>query len=321
MAEELNTEIQAQETEPKEIEAKVEEAKEMVENAPEVVAEIREEDVGRLLKNIWNKHQQEFLHFGKIFIMALIIVMFAAGLSRICRRMIKFTTQKIHSRDDAVGTILGNTINVLIWVLTVLIILDLFGINTASILTVLGAAGLAVGLAMKDSLSNIAAGLMLLFLRPYKIGDYVECGNVSGLIMEIGLFTTTLKTVDGIYISAPNSAIFGNPIKNYSRNPSRRADITVGIAYSNSLSEALEILKKLLMDDPRIMKEPAPNVIVAELADSSVNLTLRYWTKTEDYWDVYWDIKQQLKLVIENAGLSIPFPQRVITFANSPNEK
>jgi small conductance mechanosensitive channel len=201
----------------------------------------------------------------------------------------------------------------LIWVLGAMVVLDLFGVNTASILTVLGAAGLAVGLAMKDSLSNIAAGLMLLFMRPYKVGDYVECGNISGTIMEMGLFTTILKTFDGVFISAPNSAIFGNPVKNYSRNPFRRADITVGIAYGDSLPQALEVLNELLKNNEFVEQEPAPQVLVAELADSSVNLTLRYWAKTADYWNAYWTIKKDLKTVIENAGLNIPFPQRVVT--------
>jgi len=202
-------------------------------------------------------------------------------------------------------------------VVALLIILDLFGVNTASILTVLGAAGLAVGLAMKDSLSNIAAGLMLLFLRPYKEGDYIDCGSISGTIVEIGLFSTFLKTFDGIFISAPNSTLFGNPVKNYSRNPFRRADITVGIAYGDSLGKALEVLQALLKNHELVQQDPAPQVLVADLAESSVNLTLRYWAKSQDYWNAYWSIKRQLKEVLESAGLNIPFPQRVVTMVNS----
>ena len=180
----------------------------------------------------------------------------------------------------------------------------------------LGAAGLAIGLAMKDSLSNIAAGIMLLILRPYKQGDYIDCGSISGTIRQMGLFSTVLKTADGLFVSAPNSVVFGTPIKNYSRNPTRRTDITVGIGYEDSLPEALSVLKEIMMQEPMVLKDPAPEVLVSELADSSVNLTLRYWTASEDYWPAYWTIKAKLKPVIEGAGLNIPFPQRVITFVN-----
>ena len=209
-------------------------------------------------------------------------------------------------------------VRTLIWVVGLLIILDLFGFNTASLLTVLGAAGLTIGLAMKDSLSNIAAGIMLLILRPYKQGDYIDCGSISGNIQQMGMFSTVLKTADGLFVSAPNSVVFGTPIKNYSRNPTRRTDITVGIGYGDSLPVALNVLTEIMMKEPMVLKDPAPEVLVAELADSSVNLTLRYWTASENYWTAYWTIKAKLKPVIEGAGLNIPFPQRVVTLVNAP---
>ena len=174
---------------------------------------------------------------------------------------------------------------------------------------------------LKDSLSNIAAGIMLLILRPYKQGDYIDCGSVSGTIQEMGLFSTVLKTPDGLFVSAPNSVVFGTPIKNYSRNPTRRSDITVGVAYADSLPVAVNAMKEIMEQEPMILKDPAPEVLVAELADSSVQLTLRYWTATENYWPAYWSIKSQLKPAIEAAGLRVPFPQRIITFVNAPAEK
>ena len=285
-----------------------------------VFTEVRTEGTGSFFEKLWMNHQAEVIHLAKAVLLAAVIAFLAWLFSRICWKMITITIRKMPALDESLGKILGNIAKTLIWVLAVLIILDLFGVNTASILTVLGAAGIAVGLAMKDSLSNIAAGLMLLFLRPYKVGDFIDCGKVTGTITEMGLFTTIVKTVDGIFIAAPNSAIFGNPIKNFSRNPSRRADITVGIAYGDSLPKALEILREMLSKNELIMKEPAPDVLVSDLADSSVNLTLRYWTRTEDYWTVYWDVKQRLKEVIEGAGLNIPFPQRVVTFVNAPGK-
>ena len=284
-------------------------------NVSDIASAVSDGNVG-FFQSFWEQYQEEIILLGQCILLTILVILLAWLMSKITRRMLIKAMSKIPGLDESVGRILAGIAKAVIWLFAVLIILDLFGINTASLLTVLGAAGLAVGLAMKDSLSNIAAGLMLLFLRPYKSGDYIDCGSVSGTIKEIGLFTTVLMTVDGVYISAPNSAIFGHPIKNFSRNPLRRADITVGIAYGDSLACAIETLKKLMLDSDLIMKDPAPEVLVAELADSSVNLTLRFWTENAKYWDAYWDIQRNLKTEIEGAGLNIPFPQRVVTFAN-----
>ena len=267
------------------------------------------------LQTFWQQHQASILHLGKSLLLGLVILLMAWGFSALARKLILKGTRKFDAVDESVGKILSGVVRTIIWLFAALIILDLLGINTASILTVLGAAGLAVGLAMKDSLSNIAAGLMLLFLRPYKLGDYIDCGSVSGTIREIGLFTTTFTTLDGLFIAAPNSVLFGAPIKNYSRNPRRRADITVGIAYGDSLSQGMQVLLKLMQEHPLILQDPAPEVLVSELADSSVNLTLRFWTESKDYWEAYWSVKAQLKDALEGAGLNIPFPQRVVTLA------
>ena len=267
------------------------------------------------LQTFWQQHQASILHLGKSLLLGLVILLMAWGFSALARKLILKGTRKFDAVDESVGKILSGVVRTIIWLFAALIILEWRGLNTASTLTVLGAAGLAVGLAMKDSLSNIAAGLMLLFLRPYKLGDYIDCGSVSGTIREIGLFTTTVTTPDGLFIAAPNSVLFGAPIKNYSRNPRRRADITVGIAYGDSLSQGMQVLLKLMREHPLILQDPAPEVLVSELADSSVNLTLRFWTESKDYWEAYWSVKAQLKDALEGAGLNIPFPQRVVTLA------
>ena len=266
-------------------------------------------------QNFWENHQGDLIQFGKTIVLVLVVIAAAWVISRITGRAVKKLVAKFPALDEALAQVLGNVARVLIWLLAFLIVLDLFGVNTASILTVLGAAGLAIGLAMKDSLSNIAAGLMLLILRPYKIGDYVDCGSGSGTIKEMGLFSTILETVDGLFIAAPNSSVFGAPVKNYSRNPLRRADITVGVSYGDSLAKAIEVLQTLMAQNEKILKDPAQQVLVSDLSDSSVKLTLRYWTKSGDYWEVYWAVKAQLKPAIEGAGLTIPFPQRVVTMA------
>jgi small conductance mechanosensitive channel len=283
--------------------------------ADSVVRQIHEQGPG-FFSNLWEKHSDDVIRLVKIVILALIVLVAAKLVSLAARKIIARFFKKFEG-DESLTYATYTIVRTLIWVIGLLIILDLFGFNTASLLTVLGAAGLAIGLAMKDSLSNIAAGIMLLILRPYKLGDYIDCGSVSGTIQQMGLFSTILKTPDGLFVSAPNSVVFGTPIKNYSRNPIRRSDITVGVAYADSLAVAVQAMKDIMEHEPMVLKDPAPEVLVSELADSSVQLTLRYWTATGDYWPAYWTIKAQLKPAIEAAGLRVPFPQRVVTFVNA----
>lgn len=290
----------------------------VVDNVIETVKNGRADE---FLQNFWEGNRDNILHFGKIILLAAVVLMLTWLISRLCGRLIFRSTRRFGAMDESVSRILGGVCRGLIWVLGVLIVLDLFGINTASILTILGAAGLGVALAMKDSLSNIAAGLMLIFLRPYKTGDFVECGSVSGTIKQMGLFCTELMTLDGMFVAVPNSVLFGAPIKNYSRNAMRRADITVGISYGSSLSEGVAVLKKLLDDSELVAKDPAPQVLVSDLAESAVTLTLRFWVENDRYWEAYWMVKASLKPTLEGAGLTIPFPQRVVTFANALPEK
>ena len=285
------------------------------------VDSVQQGNVSGAFRDFWMTHQDAILHFAKVLLLALVIILVALLVGRLIRKVINRAVEKVPSLDRSVGNIFYSIARTFLWLFTVLIILDLFGFNTASLLTVLGAAGLAVGLAMKDSLSNIAAGLMLLLLRPYRVGDYIDCGSVSGTIKEMGLFTTTLSTADGIFIAAPNSTLFGSPVKNYSRNATRRVDITVGISYGDSLPEGLRVLQGLMEKNELILKDPAPEVLVDNLADSSVNLTLRFWVASGNYWPAFWEIKGALKPTIEAAGLNIPFPQRVITFANAIPEE
>jgi small conductance mechanosensitive channel len=283
--------------------------------ADNVVRQIHEQGPG-FFSNLGEKHSDDVIRLVKIVILALIVLVAAKLVSLAARKIIARFFKKFEG-DESLTYATYTIVRTLIWVIGLLIILDLFGFNTASLLTVLGAAGLAIGLAMKDSLSNIAAGIMLLILRPYKLGDYIDCGSVSGTIQQMGLFSTILKTPDGLFVSAPNSVVFGTPIKNYSRNPIRRSDITVGVAYADSLAVAVQAMKDIMEHEPMVLKDPAPEVLVSELADSSVQLTLRYWTATGDYWPAYWTIKAQLKPAIEAAGLRVPFPQRVVTFVNA----
>ena len=288
--------------------------KETASKTEQIVKQIAAGDAGSVWRELWNTYQGSLIHIGKILLLAILVLIIAYF---VCK-MLRGINSKLSSKfaiDISIAGIINRTLTVIVYCFAVLIILDLLGINTASVLTVLGAAGLAVGLALKDTLSNIAAGIFLLTQHPYKTGDFVECAGMAGSILTIGLFTTKLRTPQGQDIFVPNNSIITAPITNYSSNKSRRADITVGISYGDNLEEGIKVLQKLLESNPLILKDPAPAIYVSDLADSSVNLTLRFWTDSDKYWDAYWDVKRALKGTIEGAGLNIPFPQRVITMA------
>jgi small conductance mechanosensitive channel len=199
-------------------------------------------------------------------------------------------------------------------------VLNLFGIQTASAIAVLGAAGLAVGLALQGTLSNFASGVMLLIFRPFKIGDYVEVAGTAGSVQEIGVFSTVLNTPDNVKIIVPNSGIYGDTVKNYSANATRRNDLVMGISYDDDISVAIETIERVLAGDDRILGDPAPLVAVAELGDSSVNIVVRPWCAGSDYWPLRCDLTRQLKEELEAAGCSIPYPQRDVHLQGGTGE-
>lgn len=205
--------------------------------------------------------------------------------------------------------------DILYWMLLVAVVLaalDQLGVNITSLLAVVGAAGLAIGLAMKDSLSNFAAGVMLIIFRPYSLGDFVDVGGTSGSVEETNLFSTTLLTPDNKKIIVPNAAIFGSTIVNYSAKPTRRIDLVIGISYNDDIRKAKTIVEGLFKADQRILNEPEAKVTVSALADSSINLNIRPWVNKEDYWGVHSDLQQAIKEAFDAEGIVIPYPQRDI---------
>jgi len=282
----------------------------------QIVQPAQNSNFSEFMKQLWNAHGSSIIHFGKILLLVLLALLLAWIFTRIAKKLITKTSEKINTVDDSVSHIVFVFVKGIIWLLALLVILDLLGVNTASILTVLGTVGLAIALAMKDSMSNIAAGLMLMILRPYKTGDFVQCGSITGTIKVIGVFCTEVMTFEGVYVSVPNSVIFGTPVTNYSRNETRRAVLSVGVSYSDDIEKGVEVIKQMLENNELVLKDPAYEVYVDTLADSSVNLTIRFWAKTETYWDAYWQVKAAVKPTLENAGLNIPFPQRVVTIVN-----
>jgi len=189
-------------------------------------------------------------------------------------------------------------------------VLGLFGIQTTSLVAVLGAAGLAVGLALQGTLSNFSAGVMLLAFRPFRVDHYVECAGTAGSVREIGLFSTTLATPDNVQIIVPNASIWGQIIKNYSVHETRRNDLVVGVSYGDDLGVALDTVRAVLAADERVLADPEPVVAVGNLGDSSVDLVVRPWCRASDYWALRFDLTRRLKEALEAAGCSIPFPQR-----------
>jgi len=187
---------------------------------------------------------------------------------------------------------------------------SMVGVQTASFVAVIGAAGLAVGFALQGSLSNFASGVMLLVFRPFRVGDFVEAAGTQGTVDEVGIFATTLKSPDNKRVIVSNSAVYGSTITNYSAHPTRRLDLVVGIAYGDDIRKAKDVLQRLVDAEQRILKEPASMVAVKELGDSSVNLLVRFWANTPDYWDVHFAMTEAIKLALDEAGISIPFPQR-----------
>jgi small conductance mechanosensitive channel len=191
----------------------------------------------------------------------------------------------------------------------IIAVLSLFGIETTSLIAVLGAAGLAIGLALQGTLSNFSAGVMLLIFRPFKQGDFVEVAGVKGSVATIGVFSTSLTTPDNVGIIVPNAAIFGSVISNYNLHETRRNDMVFGISYDDDIDRAFEIIRTVLGGEDRILAEPEPAIFVANLGDSSVDIAVRPWCKGADYWGMRGDLTKQLKLALEAGGCSIPYPQ------------
>ncbi len=225
------------------------------------------------------------------------------------RRGIAATLDRIPSMDATLKPIIANTGRYGVLILVVIAVLARFGVQTASVITVLGAATLAIGLALQGTLSNIAAGFMLLLLRPFRVGEYIDSEGIAGTVSEVGLFTTQLETFDGVFVSSPNSKLWNSTILNYSRLPNRRIDLAVGVSYTDDIEKGLSVLLDLLKGDSRVLAEPVPAVMVMALGESAVSLNMRCWVGRGDYWAVRFDITQGAKVALETAGLTIPFPQ------------
>ncbi|WP_331346372.1 mechanosensitive ion channel family protein [Cellvibrio sp. UBA7661] len=211
--------------------------------------------------------------------------------------------------DSILVEFIQSLVNALLLVFVIVAALDQLGVNTNSVIAVLGAAGLAIGLALQGSLQNFAAGFMLLIFRPFKGGDFVEAAGVAGVIEKIGIFSTTMHTGDNKEVIIPNGAIYSSNIINYSKRATRRIDMVFSIGYADDIRLARDVMDAIIKADPRVLADPEPLIAVGELGPSSVNFFVRPWVKTEDYWAVKFELTEKIKIAFDENGITIPFPQ------------
>lgn len=215
-----------------------------------------------------------------------------------------------HRGETTLAHFLAGVARHAVIVMVLVMVMQQFGVKTASIIAALGAAGLAIGLALQGTLQNIAAGVMLLFLKPFRIGDFIDTGSVKGTVQEVGLFATELKTYDGLFVLAPNSSIWGSEITNYSRHSKRLFDLSVGIGYGDDIDLALDTLRDLVTNDPRVLPDPAPFIFVKTLGDNAVEVVARVWIGASDWWTTSRDLTKQAKQAFDRKGITIPYPQQ-----------
>lgn len=272
----------------------------------ERVTELGGDDVDAFISLIVNS----FIHFAANILLAIVIYYVGRW---ILKQVIKATDRAFELRavEPTIRSFSRSMIKVVFYVVIILIIVQLLGVNTSSLVAMVASAGLAIGMALSGTLQNFAGGVMVLFLKPYKIGDYITAQGQSGTVKEIMLFTTVLETPDRHTIFVPNSSISSSIIDNASFADTRRVDWNIGITYGNSVSDARAIILELLAKDKRVFSaaDKAPMVGITELADSSVNLTVRAWVKTEDYWNVYFETYEALYEALPKGGVAFPFPQ------------
>ena len=240
---------------------------------------------------------------------ALIILCVGWIIAGVLQKWTRQSLSKLKGFDQTLIGFLSATVRYGILIVVLVMVLGQFGIQTASILAALGAVGLAIGLALQGTLQNIAAGIMLLVLRPFKVGEYINAGAIAGTVQEIGLFATELKTYDGLFVMAPNSILWNTPVTNYTRLKIRMHDFKVGIGYEDDVQKAFSILKTIIADQKGVVKTPEPVFFVSQLADSSVVISCRYWIESASYFSVSNTTTERAKSAFSDAGINIPYPQ------------
>jgi len=250
--------------------------------------------------------------YGLDVVGAILILIFGLWLSGKARTGVEKGLSKTGKMDGTLTKFLASLAKYVVLIVVLIAVLNQFGVETTSLVAVVGAAGLAIGLALQGTLSNVAAGVMLLMFRPFKVGDFVEVAGHAGTIKELNLFVTVMATGDNVKIIVPNGKIWGDSIRNFSANSTRRVDLVMGIAYDADIDAATTVMQAVIGEDSRIHKDPEPFIAVSELADSSVNFVVRVWVNSGDYWGVKFHLTKTFKLAFDENGIDIPFPSTTV---------
>jgi len=259
-----------------------------------------------------NKYSDTIIVYATDYGMSIISALLIFFIGKIIVKKITAFTKKMMIRGNIDKTLVEFSESLIYFVLLLMVVLaslNSLGINTTSFVAVFGAASLAIGLALQGSLANVGAAVLIIIFRPFKVGDFINAGGATGTVEDVNLFSTIISPLDNRTVIVPNASIIGGNITNYSAKEERRVDHVFGIGYDDDLKLAKETLMNIMLNEDRVLKDPAPFVAVSELADSSVNFTIRSWVKTEDYWDVYFEQIEKVKLTFDEKGISIPYPQ------------
>jgi len=258
------------------------------------------------------------MDFGPKLIGAILVLLVGLWIIRIFVKSLRKGMTKANV-DESLRRFIISFVNISLKLLLLIIVVSTLGMAMTSVVAMLGAAGLAVGLALQGSLSNLAGGVLILFFKPFKIGDVIETGSYLGKVTEIQVFNTILKTFDNKTINIPNGILSNGSIVNFSTEPTRRVDMVFGVGYDDDIQKTKEILQNLISSDERIMSDPEPLIVVSELGESSVNFTVRVWVKSENYWPVYFKMQEKVKHEFDKSGISIPFPQQDVHLYQAKN--
>ena len=266
-------------------------------------------------ENLWNQLTELLSSFGISFFIALCILIIGRQAIKNIIKIISSALERSNT-EDTVRIFVTNLLNTLLMIVVFIAAINQLGIQTTSIIAVLGAAGLAIGLALQGSLSNFAAGILIVIYRPYKVGDYIQADNHLGTVDDIQIFSTVLRTPDNKIVVVPNGSIMNGSIVNFSHQKERRIDIVIGCSYDDDIDKVKEVLADVLSKDERILKEPKPRIALSELADSSVNFIVRPWVKNAEYLDVLYSLLEEIKKRFDQEGISIPYPQSDVHIHN-----
>ena len=271
-----------------------------------------------LISNWFSENQTLLIGYSIKLIAAIAIFVVGQFIAKIIKKIIAKILNK-RGVDLAVISFVASLTYGLVLMVAVIAAISHLGFNTTSLVAIIGAAGLAIGLALQGSLSNFASGVLIISLRPFKSGDFVQVSGISGIVEEILIFSTTLRTGDNKSVIIPNGSITSGTITNYSAKPTRRIDLIIGVSYNANLAQTKQVLSDVVTRHALILKDQAITIGVSELADNSVNLVVRPWVKSEDYWPVYFDLLENIKVALDEAGIEIPYPQLSLHMTKEEN--